>query len=91
MPVFKRQLAQRIRGTEMQNEDWWFLVFDTDRKWLFVEHQWRHDGHSEGAPHLERREYGVNEFLGEDSIPGQTELTALLMDLFDPALTPEEP
>ena len=42
MAVLREKIAQRIKGTLQQTEDWWYLCYDTDTKEFFVEHKWDH-------------------------------------------------
>lgn len=42
MPVLKREIAKRIKGSLQETEDWWRLCYDTDAQKFFVEHEWSH-------------------------------------------------
>ena len=65
-------------------ENWWRLVFDTDGKRFYVEHEWEHVRVRRGrAADTGRTEMDVASFLGD---PGQgpphRELERLLSELF---------
>jgi hypothetical protein len=40
--LLKREFHRRAKGPVMNDEDWWRLVFDTDAKRIYVEHEWAH-------------------------------------------------
>jgi hypothetical protein len=42
MAVLKRELNKSARGPVANDEDWWRLVYDTENKRLYVEHEWAH-------------------------------------------------
>lgn len=79
MPLLVRPLYQR---SEAADEDRWCLVFDTDARRLFVEHEQRRgDAGGPGyATHIDEIE--INEFLAERG-PGHPELVRLLAKAFD--------
>jgi hypothetical protein len=39
MALLKRELYRHVEGPDVTNEDRWTLVFDTDTKNLYVEHE----------------------------------------------------
>jgi hypothetical protein len=41
MTTIIRKLAERLKGTMQETEDWWHLMRDDDGS-LFVEHSWSH-------------------------------------------------
>ena len=43
MAKLTRQLHERIRGDNTENKDWWRLVFDTEAKRFYIEHEWNHE------------------------------------------------
>lgn len=42
MPVHREQIAQRVKGSLAENEDFWTLCYDSDEKRFWVEHYWSH-------------------------------------------------
>lgn len=42
MAILKEQIATRTKGSMAENEDWWYLCYDTDKSTFFVEHEWHH-------------------------------------------------
>lgn len=50
MPLLKRELAKHARGPVSSEEEWWHLVFDTDKKRLYVEHTWDRVDVRKGGP-----------------------------------------
>jgi hypothetical protein len=38
MARLTRPLHELVRGGHMENEDWWRLVFDTEAKRFYIEH-----------------------------------------------------
>ena len=85
MPLMKRELSKRARGPVLNDEDWWRLVFDTDTKRLYVEHEWAHlDVRKGGAADGGVAEFDVAEFLnasGQGAAHG--ELLRLIASLFE--------
>jgi hypothetical protein len=90
MPLLNRELHKTVRGPMGCNEDWWRLVFDTEGKRLYVEHEWAYlDVRVRGArPDDGTTEMDIAEFLGrsgqelkrgEDQ--AQKELVRLLSEL----------
>jgi hypothetical protein len=79
MPQLTRPLYQRSEGGD---EDRWRLVFDTDAKRLFVEHEKRR-GDTRGAGYATgTEEIDVAAFLSQSG-QGQRELVQLLRTLFE--------
>jgi hypothetical protein len=79
MPQLTRLLYQRSEGGD---EDRWCLVFDTDTKRLFVEHEKRR-GDMRGAGYATSTdEIDVAAFLSQHG-QGQRELVQLLKTLFE--------
>jgi hypothetical protein len=42
MAIWKEQIAKKIKGSLMENEDWWYLCYDTDTHEFHIEHEWSH-------------------------------------------------
>ena len=42
MPVYKEMIDRRINGSFAQNEDYWYLCYDSDADNFYVEHEWDH-------------------------------------------------
>ena len=50
MAFLKRELHRQVKGPEVTELDFWNLVFDTDTKRLYVEHEWTYlDSRIRGA------------------------------------------
>ena len=49
MALLRRELHRSAKGAVANNEDTWSLVFDTDTKRLYVEHEWQHVGVCRGG------------------------------------------
>jgi hypothetical protein len=69
----------------MNDEDWWRLVFDTDAKRLYVEHEWAHLDVRRGGPADNgTAEIEIPAFLrGGGQGEAQRELYRLLTELFE--------
>ena len=79
MPLLVRPLYQR---SDLNDEDRWCLVFDTDAKRLFVEHEQRR-GDARGPGYaIDIDEIDLSEFLTERG-PGHEELVRLLVRMFE--------
>jgi hypothetical protein len=79
MPLLRRPLYQRSDGPD---EDHWRLVFDTDSKRLFVEHEEKR-GDMRGAGYgIHSDEMEIAAFLAERG-QGQQELMRLIGGLFE--------
>jgi hypothetical protein len=85
MALLKRELYRQIKGPDITHEDRWALVFDTDAKNMYVEHE---------NVHLEARVGGTIEFRTEKmdiadyllcggQTAGHRELWRLLRTLFN--------
>ena len=42
MAIFRRPLAEQAKGTLGEEEDWWNLCYDDEKRQFFVEHRWHH-------------------------------------------------
>jgi hypothetical protein len=79
MPLLRRPLYQRSEGAD---EDRWWLVFDTDARRLFVEHEEKR-GDMRGAGYgIHTDEMEIAAFLAEYG-HGQQELVRLIGALFE--------
>ena len=79
MPRLTKPLYQRNDG---RDEDRWLVVFDTDARRLFVEHEnIRGDMRGRGYS-IETGEIELADYFGENG-PGQLELVRLLGALFE--------
>lgn len=86
MPLLVRPLYQRSEGAD---EDRWCLVFDTDTRRLFVEHEQR-QGDMRGPGYaVQIDEIDVNEFLAERGA-GHLELMRLLAKMFEEQRQPAD-
>jgi hypothetical protein len=85
MPLLRKELHKRVKGSLANDEDWWRLVFDTDAKRLYVEHEWSHvDLGANGRADSGKAETDIATFLaqGGEGAP-QRELAQLLHRLFE--------
>ncbi|GJE46861.1 hypothetical protein [Methylobacterium soli] len=84
MALLIRELQRSAKGSGANDEDWWRLVFDTDTKRLYVEHEWQHTevreaGHSgQGKERVEIPDYLTQ--AGQTA--GHRELWLLIQTLF---------
>ena len=88
MPLLKRELHRIAKGPGMNGEDQWRLVFDTDAKRLYVEHEWHHTDLRGGgsASSKGRSQMDIGSFLGQlRQGPAHWELQRLLSGLFEGA------
>jgi hypothetical protein len=42
MAIHREQIAQRVKGSLAENEDFWTLCYDADAQRFYVEHEWSH-------------------------------------------------
>ena len=42
MPIYREQIAKRIKGSLAEKEDFWTLCYDSDEQRFYVEHMWDH-------------------------------------------------
>jgi hypothetical protein len=40
MGIHKEQLYRSVKGSLMENEDWWWLCYDDEAERFYVEHEW---------------------------------------------------
>ena len=92
MPVLKRQLSGRQGGAHGRDRDWWRLVYDTDAKRLYVEHEWSYfDEGRPSSPDGGTAEMEIAAYLAEGgSSRGQRELDRLLRVLLAERLIPAQ-
>ncbi len=85
MALLRRELHGTAKGPIANNDDTWSLVFDTDTKCLYVEHEWQHvdltrsGGSNNGTEQIEISEY----MLQGGQTAGHRELWRLIRILFD--------
>ena len=79
MPLLVRPLYQRNEG---RDQDRWCLVFDTDARRLFIEHEQRRGDMRGQGYGTDVDQIDVSEFLNEGG-PGHDELIRLLTGLFE--------
>jgi hypothetical protein len=82
----KRELHRSAKGPVMKDEDWWRLVFDTDTKQLYIEHEWSHlDVRSSAAAASHgTATMDIPTYLNQGGeTAGHRELFRLLRTLFD--------
>ena len=83
MAKLTRQLHERVAGAHNENEDWWRLVFDTEAKRFYVEHEWSHtDAWRAARSNNGTAEFDINGFLAEGEAPAQAELLRIIESLF---------
>ena len=83
MAKLTRQLHERIRGDNTENKDWWRLVFDTEAKRFYVEHEWSHTDAWRAARSTNgTADFDINGFLAEGEALAQAELLRILESLF---------
>ena len=85
MAVLRRELHRSAKGPVMNHEDWWRIVFDTDTKRLYVEHEWHHvDVPGDSEPAIGRAEMEIAEYLTQGGqTAGHRELWRLLKGIFE--------
>jgi hypothetical protein len=84
MALLKRELHS-AKGPGTNDEDRWHLVFDTDTKRLYVEHEWdRVDGRGGGDAERGTSQLDIPEYLTQGGqTAGHRELWRLLKMLFE--------
>jgi hypothetical protein len=85
MALLKRELHRHMTGPEVTHADRWTLVFDTDTKCLYIEHDEAHlEAKVGGAVDWRTSRMDIAEYLtcgGQTA--GHRELWRLLRTLFD--------
>ncbi len=79
MTKIAREFHKTVKGPMANDEDWWRLVYDTEKRRLYVEHEWSHvplrGGGDSGTD-----EHEVNVFLAAGGQPA-AKLDELLRSL----------
>ena len=84
MAKLTRRLHERISGDNTENKDWWRLVFDTEAKRLYIEHEWSHtDAWRAARSNNGTAEFDINGFLAEGEAPAQAELLRIIESVFE--------
>jgi len=85
MAILKRILHRTEKGPVMNNEDMWSLVFDTDTKRLYVEHEWQSvDVRAGGETSGGTAQMDIAEYLTQGGqTAGHRELWRLLKGIFE--------
>jgi hypothetical protein len=85
MALLRRELHRTAKGAVANNEDTWALVFDTDTKRLYVQHEWQHvDVRRGGASDNGTEQIEISEYLLQGGqTAGHRELWRLIRILFD--------
>ena len=84
MALLKRELHRHREGPEVIRNDLWALVFDTDTKHLYVEHEWTCLETREGEAERRTGVLDIAEYLTQGGqTAGHRELWRLLQTLFE--------
>ena len=62
MPGISREFHKTVKGPMSNDEDWWRLVYDTEKHRLYVEHEWSHVP-MRGTGDSGTKEHDINAFL----------------------------
>ena len=91
MALLKRELHRQHEGPEVGRNDVWTLVFDTDTKHLYVEHEWTYLEMREGEAERRTGAMDIAEYLTQGGqTAGHRELWRLLQTLFEEVLDPDD-
>jgi hypothetical protein len=91
MALLKRELHQQCEGPEVTRKDLWALVFDTDSKRLYVEHEWTSLERREGEAECRTGAMDIAEYLMQSGqTAGHRELWRLLQSLFELTGDPDD-
>jgi hypothetical protein len=91
MALLKRELHRQCEGPEATRNDLWALVFDTDTKRLYVEHEWTYLETREGEAECRTGVMDIAEYLTQGGqTAGHRELWRLLQTLFDDTRDPDD-
>jgi hypothetical protein len=84
MALLKRELYRQLKGPEITNADRCTLVFDTDRKSLYVEREIAHlDANAGGTIDYQTASMDIADYLTQGGqTAGHRELWRLLKSLF---------
>jgi hypothetical protein len=85
MALLQRELHRHVRGPEISREDRWVLVFDTDTKRLYIEHQLAYsDAGIDETSDTRAQTMDIAEYLTQGGqTAGHRELWRLLRTLFE--------
>jgi len=91
MALLRRELHRTAKGPVANDEDTWSLVFDTDTKRLYVEHEWQHvDVRRGGASDNGTEQIEISEYLLQGGqTAGHRELWRLIRILFNEPNAPQ--
>jgi hypothetical protein len=92
MALLKRELYRQVRGPEVTHADRCVLVFDTDKKSLYVEREVTHlDAKIGGAVEYQTDTLDISDYLKQGGqTAGHRELWRLLRTIFDERADPDE-
>ncbi|HKO73339.1 MAG TPA: hypothetical protein VJV58_20605 [Bradyrhizobium sp.] len=92
MALLKRELYRHLKGPEVTNADRCTLVFDTDRKSLYVEREIAHlDTNAGGTIDYQTATMDIADYLKQGGqTAGHRELWRLLRTLFKEESEPEK-
>jgi hypothetical protein len=84
MALLIRELQRSAKGPVANDEDWWRLVFNTDTKRLYIEHEWQHaDVRGAGRSDHGKEQIEIPEYLTQaGQTAGHRELWQLIQTLF---------
>jgi hypothetical protein len=85
MALLRRELHRQCEGPEVTRKELWALVFDTDTKRLYVEHEWAELETRQGEAEGRTSAMDIAEYLTQGGhTAGHRELWRLLQSLFVP-------
>jgi hypothetical protein len=91
MALLKRELHRQLEGPQFTRNDLWVLVFDTDTKRLYVEHEWNSLETPEGQAERRTDAMDIAEYLTHGGqTAGHRELWRLLQTLFEETRDPDD-
>ncbi len=92
MALLKRELYRQVRGPEVTHAERCTLVFDTDRKSLYVEREVTHlEVKVGGAVGYQTETMDISDYLKQrGQTAGHRELWRLLRAIFDERADPDE-
>jgi len=92
MALLKRELHRQCEGPQLTRKDLWALVFDTDTKCLYVEHEWASLETQERKAEGQTDAMDIAEYLTQGGqTAGHRELWRLLQTLFEETRDPGDP
>ena len=84
MALLRRELHRQCEGPEVTRKELWALVFDTDTKRLYVEHEWAELETRQGEAEGRTSAMDIAEYLTQGGhTAGHRELWRLLQSLFE--------